>query len=276
MSAETRTSVGVAHPTRYSIIADHELREDAEAVGDEVLSHIVQAIVDHPRSQQVEIGPSEMAVDCEHAILHKLNGDPEPERGQVPWKPTLGTAFHAWAEDVFEAPTLPGNEIAEQRRWHVERTVGVGTVGGVEITGHCDLYDAWSGTVLDWKLVGKSTHKKYRAHGPSAQYRGQAHLYGRGYERLGYNVRMVAICFLPREGEFTDTVLWTEPYNPELAAEIVAKCDALANLLATVGITKALTFFDPCDDRWCDWCGAGSSLYPRPQMPTTTRGLLSQ
>lgn len=263
-AAESRISTGVEHTIRYSISAAHQLRDVAEGLGDEILSHIIAQIEHHPRSLQKRIGPSEMAIECERSILHKLNQDEEPPRSQPGWKPTMGTAMHAWLEDLFTDPEVPGNDDPENPRWLVEKRVPVGDIGGQAVDGSCDLYDTWSHTVLDWKLVGKYTHTKYRTHGPSDQYRGQANIYGRGYELLGYTPEMVAICFLPREGELADTYLWTEPYNRALAEQIIGKVRALAFLLERVGIEAALDMFDECagagrppERGGCAWCFRG-------------------
>lgn len=285
---ENRLSSGVDHPTRYRIAADHHERELAEVFGDTYLDSIINSIVNQPRSLQKRIGPSEMGIECERAILHKLNGDQEPNRGDVPWKATIGTAVHTYMDDeVFTPASKPGME--QQGRWLVEQRVTVGEVNGIPITGSTDLFDTWGGIVADHKFVGKSTLQKYRAHGPSPTYRAQAHLYGRGWVNRGYKVRMVAICFLPREGDLPDAFIWTEPYQEQIALDAIARVDRLARLLAIVGIDQALAPYGECSDRWCRWCGSGNSFGRRPMAPstaaliggapppaTTTAGLLAQ
>lgn len=269
VTVQARRSVGVEHPIRYSLDAPPELVDAAAGLADCYLDVIVDSIVTQPRSLQKRIGPSEMGDPCTRALLHKLAGDREPERS-VPWKPTIGTAMHAYLEEAFTAASAPGQE--QEGRWLTEVEVTVGTVGGVEVTGHTDLYDSWLKAVVDHKLIGKSTMKKYRAHGPGDQYRTQAHLYGLGHIRAGRPVKMVAIAFLPREGELTDTFIWAEPYNEAIALAAIARCDALANLLNTIGLDAALAMYPVCDNTWCRWCGTGSPFPPMP--PATTVGEL--
>ena len=271
--AEVRKSTGVEHPIRYRLHADHHMRDLAESLADTYLDTIIDSIVNQPRSLQKRIGPSEMGVECDRAILHKLNGDKEPDRGDVPWKPTIGTAVHDYLERAFQRVSAPG--LLQEGRWLTENRVEVGNVNGTGITGSTDLFCTWTRSVLDHKIVGKSTLTKYRAHGPSAQYRTQAHLYGRGWAAKGYDVQLVAICFLPREGELTDSFIWTEPYNEQVALDAIARVDRLAQLLAIVGIEKAVELYPTCEDRWCRWCGSGNSFGHRP-LATTTAGLLNQ
>lgn len=234
---------------------------------DDYMSVIVDSIVNQPRSLQRRIGPSEMGIECNRAILHKLNGDDEPARADIPWKPTIGTAVHAYLEEAFGAAKHNG-------RWLIEQRVEVGEVAGVKITGSADLFDQAHGAVLDHKIVGRSTLKGYRAHGPSEQYRRQAHLYGRGFAAAGHNVKWVTICFLPREGELADSVIWSEPYDENLALETIARVDGLARLLAILGIDKAIELYPACSDRWCRWCGSGSS-FGRQSVAATTAELFA-
>lgn len=175
------------------------------------------AIIGEPRSQQQAIGPSEIGAACLHCLAAKLAGwEQAPEAA---WLPYLGTAVHAYLEKVFEP--LAG--------WHTERRVSVGTLGGKEITGTSDLFDVEEGCVVDWKLVGQTTLRKAKG-GPSPVYKAQAHLYGMGYVRAGFDVRDVAIYYLPRNAiSLRHGVWWDEPFNPLLALDAL---DRATNLLA--------------------------------------------
>lgn len=270
MKVEKRISTGVKHPIRYSISADHEYRDLAEAVADTYMDTIIESIVNQPRSQQKRIGPSEMGVECRRSILHKLNGDQEPPRPDVPWKPTIGTAVHDYLERAFTAASHKDSETPG--RWLTEERVTVGKVGPTEITGSTDLFDTWCHAVIDHKIIGKFSMKEYRANGPSEQYRLQAHTYGKGWADDGFEVKLVVICFLPREGELTDTFIWTEPYDEFKAYTTIKKCDDLYNLLQLVGIEQALALYPPCTYKFCKWCGSGSSFGRQP-MPTSTAAL---
>lgn len=267
---ETRTSVGVDHPIKYKIAADHHLRDLAEGLADTYIETIISSIVNQPRSQQKRIGPSEMGVECKRAILHKINGDTEPPRLDIPWKPTIGTAVHTYLDEAFTNASLPGE--VQAGRWLTEERVTVGKIGPTEITGSTDLFCQWTNSVMDHKVVGDYTLKNSRANGPSPQYRGQAHTYGKGWVARGYDVKLVAICFLPRQGELTDTFIWTEPYDERIADAIINKCESLYQLNQAVGIEKAIEMFPPCEERYCKWCGTGSTFARR--APSTSTAAL--
>jgi len=208
---------------------------DPELVLDAYMAQITEAITNHPRSLQKQIGPSEVGMDCLRRLAYKLLD--HEERPQAPnWKATVGTAVHAWLEDVF-----------------TETRVDVGEVPGIgHITGSCDLYDRVTGTVLDHKCVGPAQLKKYRANGPSQQYRTQAHLYGRGWGRAGMRATHVAICFLPRNGDLRDAYLWHEPYNEQIAVDGLNR---LAGIQALIGLQgdDALSLI-PTADQYCFNC----------------------
>lgn len=230
-----------------------------------LLEVIHRSIASHPRSLQKRIGPSEIGIECDIALLHKLNGDPEPDRGPA-WKPAIGTAMHAQLEEWFNAE----NDRLGVHRWWTENRVTVGEIDGQPIAGTCDLWDDQTRRVWDWKVVGKSALTKYRTHGPSNQYRVQAHLYGMGYLRdYGIAPVEVGIAFLPREGELGQAHFWTEPWNPTLALDALDHVNGLAWQLHETGIELALSVLDPCDGPFCDWCRplrsrsrpAGASLF---------------
>lgn len=226
------------------------------SVEDLYLGVIKDGITRHPRSLQKRIGPSEIGRPCDRWILHKLNGDGEPDRGPA-WKPAVGTAVHDQLERWFNAANR-GGAVLEHMEWVTEWEVTVGQIGGEDITGHSDLFHVPTGTVIDHKVVGPKQLSKYRLHGPSQQYRVQAHLYGRGFTTDGGwgPCRTVAIAFLPRDGELSGAYFWSEPHDPHLAAEAMNRANRLYTMLTVVGIDAALAASPLCDDEWCTWCRA--------------------
>lgn len=229
-----------------------------ELVLDAYIAQITEAIEAHPRSLQTAIGPSEVGMDCLRRLAYKLSG--HPEKAAPPnWKATIGTAVHAWLEQVFTAD--PEIQAAGLQRWYTETRVDVGELpDGSHITGSCDLYDRVTGTVLDHKVVGPAQLKKYRAHGPSKQYRTQAHLYGRGWVRAGMRATHVAICFLPRNGDLKDAYLWHEPFDEQVAVDGLNRLGGVWTLLQLQG-EQALGLI-PTADQYCWNCPfykAGSS-----------------
>lgn len=226
------------------------------SVEDLYLNVIKDGITRHPRSLQKRIGPSEMGKPCDRWILHKLNGDGEPDRGPA-WKPAIGTAVHDQLERWFDAANRGGGEV-DRTEWITEWEVTVGQIGGQSITGHSDLFHVPTGTVIDHKIIGPKQLSKYRLHGPSEQYRVQAHLYGKGFTDDGGwgPCRAVAIAFLPRDGELSNAYFWSEPYNPHLAGQALLRSNRLHTMLTVVGIDAALAASPLCDDQWCTWCRA--------------------
>lgn len=234
----------------------------------EYLYEITNAIENHPRSQQTRIGPSEIGTPCTRRLLHKLNGDKEPERRGIPWLPTIGTAFHTWAADVFTNATAnhyPG----ERPRYLVETKVNVGEINGIDVTGSSDLFDTETGTVVDHKLIGKTPMQDYRRKGMRREYKVQAHLYGRGFQRAGYEVNWVMIACLPRNEISLDTnYFWSEPYDEQVAIDALDRATKLSQLITAVGIDIAVTLYPPCEDtRLCPWCVTPTT--PKPPATTT-------
>lgn len=240
------------------------------SVEDLYLGVIKEGITRHPRSLQKRIGPSEIGKPCDRWILHKLNGDGEPDRGPA-WKPAVGTAVHDQLERWFDAANRGGGDV-DHTEWVTEWEVVVGQIGGVDIPGHSDLFHVPTGTVIDHKIVGPKQLSKYRLHGPSQQYRVQAHLYGKGFSDDGGwgPCREVAIAFLPRDGELSGAYFWSEPHDLHLAAEAMNRANRLWTMLQVVGIKAALAASPLCDDEWCTWCrterraqqrAAGGSLF---------------
>lgn len=222
----------------------------ARLIVDALFTTIEENITNHPRSQQKRIGPSEIGVDCDRRLIHKLAGHDEPDRGPA-WKPTVGTACHAQMEEWFS--THPDEFKVEQR-------VLVGQIGDQYITGSTDLFIPTEGAVVDWKFVGPTRLKHYRAKGPGNQYRVQAHLYGKGWETAGYQVNTVMIAFLPRDGELGDSYIWWEPYDPMVALTALVRANEFQQDIANRGVEKVLESRSACTDRWCPWCAPANRV----------------
>ena len=243
---------------------------DADTLREDYLSTIEAAIMNHPRSLQTQIGPSEIGIECDRRIAYKLLGFPERDRGPA-WLPTIGTAVHAWLEGVFDADNerVLASELLgpDQERWLVEEKVTPGFIPGLGfISGSCDLYDRMTCTVVDHKIIGPTSLRTYKAGGPSVQYRTQAHLYGLGWENAGHPVSSVAICFLPRNARELrgQAYLWSEPYDRQIALDALARLKRIWDAASAVGpaILPAL----PTDDAHCNFC---PYLDPSSTDPTT-------
>lgn len=222
---------------------------DGTYTSDALIATIKDAILNHPRSLQTRIGPSEVGHSCARRIGYKLLGHPETNAGaDVPWLPTIGTGVHGWLEDTFTDANGP----LDEPRWLTEMTVSVGEIGSTDITGHADLFDRSTGTVIDWKIVGPTTLRKYKAGGPSPEYRAQAHLYGRGFTRRGLRVRRVMIAFLPRNSELRDAHIWSEPYNEQIALDALNRAEGIHLTTSALGLQGLAVL--PTADAYCARC----------------------
>lgn len=225
---------------------------DPTLLGKELLAEISRSIDEHPRSQQVAIGPSEVGHPCARRIGYKLLN--YPERSSEPnWKATVGTYAHAGLEQVMDNANVRLAEgMTGQERFLIEEDLVCGTIGDQLLTGHCDLYDRVTDTVVDWKTVGPAQLKKYKAHGPGDQYRVQAHIYGRGWALRGFPVQRVAVMFLPRNGELRESYWWTEDYDEQVAVSAIARVTGIK--LTTDALGPAALPMLGTADAYCNRC----------------------
>lgn len=211
---------------------------------------IERTILAHPRSQQKAIGPSEVGTPCARKLGHKLAGTPPQRPEEAAWRPTVGTAVHTWLETAFRRE----NTALGWDRWLTEVKVTAGEIGGVDLKGTADLYDALTFTVVDWKIPGVTTIKKARAaKSPGETYRVQAHIYGLGYMVLGFNVERVAVYMLPAAGELGDGYFWSEPFDPVIASDAIKRADGIAAGIAAAGAAAIVPQLPMADD-YCRHC----------------------
>lgn len=228
---------------------------DPTLLGRELLDEIRRSIDEHPRSQQIQIGPSEVGHPCARRIGYKLLGMPE-RPGPPNWKATVGTYCHSGLEDVFDTfnqrTAIAESDMLGQERFLIEETLYCGQIGPQPLLGHCDLYDRVTNTVVDWKTCGPTQLKKYKTNGPGEQYRAQAHIYGRGWALRGFPVQRVAVMFLPRNGELAEAIWWTEPYDEQIALAAMQRAEGIA--IATNTLGPAALAGLPTADTWCSLC----------------------
>jgi hypothetical protein len=239
-----------------------------------VFGVVADAIANQPRSLQTRIGPSEIGSPCDRRLGYKLAATPIVNDPGVPWKPFIGTAAHEQLAGIMARAETAAAGLPP--RWHVEETVTVGHVNGQPVTGSTDLFDAWTGTVVDWKFTTRNMiREKYRPHGPGDQYRTQAHLYGRGWVHAGYPVRHVAVVFFTRDGEFRDRHVWSEPYDETIATTALARLEAIDTAIRELGATFTLPTL-PAVEAFCTHCPwhdphASDVTRACPGSPTTAK-----
>lgn len=231
---------------------------DPTLAAEEMLHTIAESIKRQPRSLQKRIGPSEIGQACTRRLGYKLLGVAEKERPPA-WKPTIGTAVHSHLESVFDAYNVAHLDDG-QERYAIETTLTVGKLGDTPITGTADIYDRITGTNWDWKVVGPTQLKKYRASGPGEQYRTQAHLYGQGWWNAGHVCTHVGVIFLPRNGELSDAHIWCEKFDPVVARDALDRLNRVHDAIAADG-AGALEDMPTSDDwcRYCPWFASGST-----------------
>lgn len=213
--------------------------DDGKASQHYIRSIIEEAIAANPRSLQKNIGPSEIGMECDHCLTARLAGWQKigaSNPANVDWIPAIGTAVHAWLQNVFDS------YCAEQDapEFITEQKVCVGRVGGINVYGSTDLYRVGmrgdAGMVIDWKIVGANTLRTARATGmPSKRYEIQAQLYAHGWTLAGHETSHVAIYFLPRNGRtLRDAYWWSAPYNPDIALGALERANRLYTAMQTV------------------------------------------
>lgn len=255
---------------------------------DETIRAVVQAAGDgSARSQQRRIGPSEIGQECDRFIGYKLMSVEPTNVGRDNWLAILGTAAHAWLEAAFRANNTitPGRWLIEERVW----------LNG-SLSGSCDLFDTWTGEVIDHKLLGKTSANKIRKNGPPPKYRVQLHLYGYGHARAGRQVNRVTLACYPRNdslnGQFggQKLLVWSEPYDEQIALDALTRIASITETAAVLDIEhhperwalipatsgddcKYCPYFNPNATSASDTGCPGPTTAP-PTLPTHIPGLI--
>jgi hypothetical protein len=216
---------------------------DVHELGVEIRSAINGAAANSPRSKQKSIGPSEVGTPCIRRIGYRLL-DVESVNQADTWLATIGTAVHAWLAATYEA----ANQALGRERYLVEQRVQVDESLG----GSVDIYDVDRRLVLDWKVVGDTSLKRYKSKGPGDQYETQVQLYGKGFANAGHPVEHVGIAFLPRGGSLRGLHIWTAPYDEEKAKTALQRLEIARTVTATAGI-EALALL-PAVESFCNFC----------------------
>lgn len=185
-----------------------------------------------PRNHQARVGPSEIGTPCLRKLGYKTLGIAPTEPAAVPWKAWIGTAVHNELAMVFELHAMANHQGG---RWHIEQKVTAGVTPAGDLDGSSDLYDEHTATVVDWKITSKNRLADVRRTGPGSTYRVQAHTYGAGWAARGHPVEHVAVMFFTRDGQFTDRYWWSEPFDPSVAANALARLSAIELVAGALG-----------------------------------------
>ena len=237
-------------------LEDRELLERVKGV-------LRQYSASRPRTLQKELGPSEIGSFCQRQLAFKLTAVGKVNADANPMPSLRGIAMHALMEEALRLD----NEISGETNWIPESQV----FPREGLFGTCDCFEVQTSTVLDWKFPGPSRLKKYRDEGPSWQYRVQAHTYGRGYKRMGFDVKKVGICFMD-VNDINRSFIWREPYNeaiPQLALDNIDRVKAMVekyNVVQNPDNYKLIPITPTEDCRICDY------WTPNPWSPRQCNG----
>ena len=157
-----------------------------------------------PRSNQVQIGPSELG-GCRRKVYYRLHDQHQTNDNEMKLAAIMGTAIHSAIENALALADTTGT------KYVVEQEVVWG-----DMKAHIDLWIPETGDVVDWKTVKKNNLSYF----PSTQQRWQVQVYGYLLEKSGkgkpVNVNLVAI---PRDGDERDITVHSEPYDANIAEE---------------------------------------------------------
>jgi hypothetical protein len=231
---------------------------------------IAQAAAAAPRSQQIDMGPSEAGEPCARRLAYKILDWHKPGRDLDPWAAVQGVAVHTWLAAAFRAE----NDRLGRKRYLVEQRVQPVTDTDAKLglpgwlTGSCDLFDRDTGLVTDWKLTSPDRLRQYAAAGPGQKYRTQAHLYGRGLVNAGEHVAAVSIVFLPRATFLDGIHVWSEPYDPSVVEAAFRRLAAIRDALIALDPEAnpgRWSYFPtaPGSCRHCPWLQPGSRYLAR-------------
>lgn len=192
-----------------------------------------------PRNHQVAVGPSEIGGPCARRLGFRLAGVDHVNPDGDPLASLIGTALHALIEDALQGDP----------DWRTEIPVELPAYG---IRGTLDAYHVPTKTIVDWKLVGASSLRKYKTLGPGDQYRTQVHTYGLALAMTGVDVEHVAIGFIPRSGILAETHVWTEPLNHDVVEAALRRYETIRDAVA-INPTQTLPLL-PTAEQFCQRC----------------------
>ena len=182
------------------------------------------------RSKQVQIGISEVGMDCRKCVARKL-----AEVHRIPdgsWYPFIGTAVHDALEKGFNERYPDDYKLEERLFVHDYKTMS--------LTGSCDMFAHKNGVVNDWKVVGDAVLKDAAKGKIKDQYRVQAQLYGYGWAQKGFDVTHVALSFLPRADKLESAVVVLMRYEESVAVNALAQLESMIDAAELVGWEKVI------------------------------------
>lgn len=194
------------------------------------------------RSVQTTLGPSEIGHPCDRRLAMSLMHIPPSNPGGDNWASFVGTCIHAGLADMLVwGDAGSGRYLVEEKLSFPSTFVPSGTADVVDRVLLC---------VLDHKGQGQWSLDKLKVDGPPPHYRVQVHTYGYGARMRGEVVSDVAIVGWPRDkSSLDDLYVWTEPYDPQVARDALARVERIGDQLPGTPYTDW-----PIDNTDCKYC----------------------
>jgi hypothetical protein len=203
-------------------------------IANDLIKSLVTTSKGSLRSNQVEVGPSEIG-GCRRKVWLKLQDAKQTNPDTLRLASIMGTAIHTYIEQSFHAQDPFGEKYLLENEFEFDG-----------IKGHVDMYDMENKEIVDWKTTKKSNLSYF----PSKQQRWQVQVYGWLVEQNGHVVENVTLVAIARDGDERDIVYHTEPYDAKVAQE------ALAWLTDVRGMTEA-----PAPEKDASFCKHYCSYY---------------
>lgn len=192
---------------------------------------VEESMASDERTLQKRIGPSSLGNDCWHCLACEIAEIPKEEDPQQIWNQWIGKAAHDRMEQLLKAAD------PMQKLYIPERRVLVGHVGDMEIWGSADCFDIPKKVVIDWKFPGEKTLNWVKKGNLNPKYKVQPHMYGLGYERLGYEVEMTLVLFMPRDARTVREAFPVyQKYDRTIADRALEHANNLWNLMKRDGV----------------------------------------
>lgn len=224
-------------------------RVDRLEAPQDALDVIRRAMHAQERNHQSEPGPSQMG-GCERRLgYHFATGIGNGSTDDGAWRPQVGTAVHAWLDEVFanEDETCPAG--SGLPRWLSSYRVTN------PVAGTIDIADLVKRTAIDFKITGKTTRDRAARGEVSEKYEVQLDLYALGLINDGYPIERVALLLLPASGSLAEAVWYERPVNLDRAREAVNRRDRIKAMLSVAPIERVLPVLSTSDD-YCGSCAA--------------------
>lgn len=237
--------------THASCLMVEPVEDESQSFSEILRQRIIEIITwqdkRSPRSLQQNIGPSEIGSPCDRQIAYRVAGIPEVNTHQDPWAAVIGTSIHRWLQEAVEDWVV----VNGPRRLFTEIELDLDDL----ITGHCDLYDAETETVVDWKTVGPNALKDVEAGRIPVGYMIQTQLYGYMFTRKNIPVKRVALVFVPRASSLNRLRVWSAVYDETVAKTALHRVYRIARQVMDLDLLTKSHMWAEVDAEGGDHCG---------------------